>query len=408
MAEINSKVRTQFWNRETVALTLFSTLLLTVGCGGKQGNTALAAAPPAPPVTVAVAKQEAIPIQINAIGNAQPYRTVDVKPMVAGQIERVLFAQGDYVHKGQVLFKLDPRPFQAALDQALGNLAKDRATAADQKADANRDDALLKAGVIAVQVAQQQQALAQSGAATVQADEAAVETARVNLGYTDIKAPIDGRAGAILVNVGNVVQTNTTNPLTVINQISPIYVQFNIPEAQLPEIQKHKLGMLNVEAYPPNQPDGSQGKLTFINNAVDPTTGTIQLMGTFPNRDQKLWPGQFLNVVLQLGENPKATVVPATAIQTGQQGTYVYVVQSDGMVVMRPVKTSLTYRQLAVVESGAAPGDRVIVDGQIRVVPDHKVNVTKTVPTVPGEERLTPGGQNANNGGGQGATGGNQ
>ncbi|HVZ17284.1 MAG TPA: efflux RND transporter periplasmic adaptor subunit [Terriglobales bacterium] len=321
---------------------------------------------------------------ISAIGTAQAYKTVEIRSQVNGQIERVLFKQGDFLKAGQIIFQLDKRPFKAALDQAIGNLAKDKANAADQRAQADRDNALLKAGVIAVQVAEQQEATAQAAQAAVQADAAAVETAKVNLSYTDIKAPIDGRAGAILVNLGNVVQANSTNPLTVINQISPIYVQFSIPEAQLPAVQKRKSGTLTVTAFPPSQTTGPQGKLTFVNNAVDPTTGTIQLMATFPNKDHVLWPGQFLNVQLELGVQPNAIVVPADAVQTSQQGNYVFVVQQNGTALMQPVTSSRNYRGLAVIQSGVQPGQKVIVNGQIRVIPNNPVNVVKTIPTEPG------------------------
>jgi multidrug efflux system membrane fusion protein len=344
---------------------------------------------PAAPVTVATAEQQSIPVDVHAIGTAQPYRTVDVKSQVNGQIQRVLFQQGDFVQKGQILFQLDKRPFQAALDQAEGNLAKDKANAVDQRAQANRDNALLKAGVIATQAAEQQDAAAQAAQASVQADQAAVETAKVNLSYTDIRAPIDGRAGAILVNVGNVVQSNSTNPLTVINQISPIYVAFSVPEAQLPELQKHKSGSLPVTAIPPKQSSGPKGKLTFLNNTVDTATGTIQLMATFPNRDNVLWPGEFLDVQLQLGVEPHAIVVPAAAVQTSQQGNYVYVVEQNGTAKMQPVTSTRSYRGLAVIQQGVQPGEQVIVNGQIRVIPNSPVKVVQTVPTQAGPPQTT-------------------
>jgi len=367
------------------AIIVFSVLL--VACGGSK-QPAGAAEPPAPGVTVAVAEQRSVPIQITAIGNAQPYRSVQLKSMVDGQISRVLLRQGEDVRAGQLLFQLDKRPFQAALDQALGKLSQDKATAAYNQAEAARDRALAQAGVIAPQVLQQQEALAQSSAAAVQADQAAVETARVNLGYTDIRAPIDGRAGAILVNLGNLVKANDTNPLTTLNQISPMYVQFAIPEAQLPAVRAKEIGRLPVKASPPNSNTGSAGTLTFIDNAVDATTGTIKLMATFPNRDRQLWPGEFLNVVMQLGVEAHATVVPAAALQTGPEGKYVYVVQADGTAVMRPVNAPRTYRQLAVIASGIKPGDKVIVEGQIKVVPNGKVNVVRTVPVTPAPEQV--------------------
>lgn len=363
--------------------------LFLFGCGSSgskaDGSAAVsksAAAPP--PVTVAVARQQPVPIEINAIGNAQPYRTVQVKSMVDGQIIRVDFQQGDRVRAGQLLFQLDKRPFQAALDQAQGKLAQDEATAANNKALAARANALLKEGVLAAQDVQTTTAQAQASAAAVQADKAAVETAKVNLGYTDIRAPISGKAGAILVNLGNLVKANDTNPLTTINQVEPIYVSFNIPEADLAALRAKATNHLKVAAAPPNQQNPAQGRLTFIDNAVDATTGTIRLMGTFPNRDQKLWPGEYLNVRLVLGIDPNAVVVPATAVQNGQQGKFVYVVQPDGTAVAKPVNTSRNYQQLAVISSGVTAGKSVIVDGQERVVPNAKVNVVRTIQTAPG------------------------
>ncbi len=355
---------------------------------------------PPPSVTVAVAEQQPVPVDIDAIGNAQPYRTVQLKSMVDGQISRVLLQQGQFVHAGQLLFQLDKRPFQAALDQALGKLAQDKATAAYNQAEANRDLALAKSGVIAPQVLQQQQALAQSSAAAAQADQAAVESARVNLGYTDIRAPINARAGAILVNVDNLVKANDTNPLVTLNEITPIYVQFNIPESQLGQVRSRGTGRLEVSAAAPNDPNASLGKLTFIDNAVDATTGTVKLMGTFANTDRRLWPGEFLNVKLLLGVDQHATVVPQAAIQTGQQGKYVYVVQPDDTAVMRTVNAPRTYRQLAVIQSGVKPGDRVIVNGQLKVIPNTKVQVSSTVPVNPAPGQIaTAEGANGSSGG---------
>lgn len=359
-------------------------MLLLLACGSNRSATGSAApanpASAAPPVTVAVSQQAAVPVELDAIGNAQPYRTVQVKSMVDGQINRVQLKQGQDVHAGKVLFELDKRPFQAALDQALGKLAQDEATAANNKAQAARANSLLKQGVLAVQDVQTTDAQAQASAAAVQADKAAVETARVNLGYTDITAPINARAGAILVNLGNLVKANDTNPLTTLNEIEPIYVSFNVPESELGAIRARGAKRLKVTAFPPNQQKAEVGTLTFIDNAVDATTGTIKLMATFPNHDRLLWPGEYLNVKLVLGVDSHAILIPATAIQSGQQGKFVYVVQPDGTAAMTPVNSSRNYGQQAVIASGLAPGKSVIVDGQVRVVPNAKVNVVRTIP----------------------------
>lgn len=386
--------------RLLVGNCLLALLLLVAGCGknDKSANAAASGGNPgasanpalaAPPVTVAVAQQEPVPIEIDAIGNAQPYRTVQVKSMVDGQIDRVALKQGQDVRAGQVMFQLDKRPFKAALDQALGKLAQDEATAENNKALAARANTLLKEGILAAQDVQTTTAQAQASAAAVQADKAAVEQARVNLGYTDIVAPISARAGAVLINLGNLVKANDTNPLTTLNEIEPIYVSFNIPEAQLGALRLRSEKNLRVLAFPPNQQQGAQGKLTFIDNAVDATTGTIRLMATFPNRDRRLWPGQYLNVKLVLGTDPHAIVVPATAVQAGQQGKFVYVVQQDGKAVATPVKSSRNYQQLAVIDSGVSAGQSVVIDGQARVVPGSKVNVVKTVQTNPPSNQPT-------------------
>lgn len=337
------------------------------------------AMPPAP-VSVAKAVQEPIPLEVDAIGNVQPYRTVAVKSMVDGQLDRVLVEQGQDVHAGQLLFQLDKRPFQAALEQAQGNLDKAIATAQNSQAQANRYNALLKEGVIAPQVAEQQEAQAKSDAAAVETTRAAVQTAKVNLGYTDIKAPIDGRAGQILINLGNNVKANDVNPLITINQLIPIYVQFTVPEAQLAAVRARMANGLAVNAIMQNDPKPSTGKLTFIDNAVDPATGTIKLMGTFQNKDRRLWPGEFVNVALTLGTDQRAIAIPAVAVQSSQQGSYVFTVKPDGTAVMQPVTVARSYRQLAIIGSGVAAGDSVVVDGMFRVIPNGKVSITKTVP----------------------------
>jgi multidrug efflux system membrane fusion protein len=375
--------------RAIFAAALLGAALAISGCGsGSSNSSAVHAASngPAPQVTVSTAVQQAVPVEITAIGNAQAYRSVQVKSMVDGQIDKVLLKQGDYVRAGQLMFELDKRPFEAALDQALGNLAKDQATAANNQANSQRAQALLKEGVLAVQDAQATQSAAEASLAAVQADKAAVQTARVNLGYAEIKAPIDGRAGEILINLGNLVKANDTNPLTTINQIEPIYVSFNVPEADLEAVRASGLGKMPVKAAQPNSNESETGTLTFIDNAVDASTGTIKLLATFPNHDRQLWPGEFLNLNLQTGIEPHAVVVPASAIQTGPNGKFVYAVQADGTASVVPVTSTRNYKQLAVVQSGLKGGEKVIVDGQMGVIPNNKVNVVKTVTASASEE----------------------
>jgi multidrug efflux system membrane fusion protein len=361
-----------------LAITAAVLAAVAAGCGGNDNSNQAKSAPPPAPVTVSVAAQQSVPIVVTAIGNAQAYRTVQVRSLVDGQIAAVLFHNGDFVKKGQILFELDRRPYQAALDVAEGNLARDEATAANSQAQAQRAVALMKQGVMAVQDAQVQESTSRANAAAVQADKAAVETARVNLGYTEIRAPLDARAGQILVNLGNTVKASDV-PLTTLNEITPIYVSFNIPEAQLEAVRSKGIGKLQVIASQPNSKQSETGTLTFIDNTVDATTGTIKLMGTFPNVDRVLWPGEFLNVTLRLGMDPKAVVVPATAIQTGPNGKYVYTVAPNGSATMQPVTSSRNYGALAVIDSGVQPGQQVVVDGQIGIVPNGRVNVEKTV-----------------------------
>ena len=381
----------KLWGGALVA-SLITVLMAAAACGKQEQAAVHAQGMPVPSVTVAVAGQQAVPIEIDAIGNAQPYRTVQLKSMVDGQIARVLLQQGEDVRAGQLLFQLDKRPFEAALEQARGQLAKDEANLWNSRAQADRNNALLKAGIVAPAVAQQLEAQARADAASVQADRAAVQSATVNLGYTDIRSPIDARAGAILVNLGNLVKANDTNALATLNQIEPVYVQFNVPESQLEAVRARGIGKLKVTASAPGDAARSVGLLSFINNTVDPTTGTIQLMGTFENRDRRLWPGEFLNVQLELGVEPNAVVIPATAVQNSQQGKYVYMVQPDGTASLQPVKTSRNYGQLAVIDSGVQAGERVIVDGQIAVIPNGKVNVVRTAPLTTAQDQTAPAG----------------
>ena|SRR5579884_863085 len=387
------------------ATLLAAAMLLALLACGRNSASANSGPPamPAAPVNVAIAAQQPIPIELDAIGNVQAYNTVQVRSMVDGVLQRVLVQQGQDVRAGQLLFELDKRPFEATLAQAKGILAKDEANARNDQVNAERYQMLMKEGVLAPQAAEQQTTQAQAGAAAVQADRAAVQTATVNLGYTDIRSPIDGRAGAILINLGNNVKANDVNPLITINQVMPIYVQFTIPEAQLAAVRAGSGKGLQVRAFVPNDSTPAVGTLTFIDNAVDPTTGTIRLMGTFQNRDRRLWPGQFVNVQLMLGTDQHATVVPSIAVQSSQQGSYVFTVKPDGTAAMQPVTVARTYRQLSVIGSGVAPGDAVVVDGMYRVIPNAKVSITKTVPVDAGPAQLaqTPAAGTAGSGSAQ-------
>jgi multidrug efflux system membrane fusion protein len=372
-----------------LCLATVTAIFLLAGCS-KNPSTAQAAGPvaagaqrPAAPVVVSTVEQRDVPVQINAIGNVESYQTVQIRSQVNGQIERVFFKEGDDVHRGQMLFQLDKAPFQAALEQAEGNLQRDQANAVNAQAQSQRYTALETQGVISREQADTMRTQAQANASAVNADKAAVDAAKVQLRYTDIKAPIDGRAGALLINLGNLVKANDTPFLVQLNQVQPIYVTFSIPETQLQSVRDYsRTGHLKVFAYPKGQTaNAAEGTLTFIDNGVDPTTGTVKLKGTFLNKDRRLWPGEFVDVVLNLSVRKNAIVVPTKAVQTGQQGNYVYVVDQDNVAKPQPVQPTGTFQNLTLVAGGLKSGDRVIVDGQMRVVPNSKVNVQSTVPT---------------------------
>ncbi len=358
-------------------------VLSLTACGNKQA--AQAAAPgsgrPPAPVVVSTVEQRDVPVQITAIGNVEAYQTVQVRTQVNGQIEKIYFKEGDDVRKGQLLYSLDKRPFQAALEQAEGSLKRDEAQAANAKLEADRYTDLEGQGVISREQADQQRTQASSNAAAVYADKAAVDAAKVQLQYTDIYAPIDARTGALMINVGNVVKANDTPYLVQLNQITPIFVTFTVPEARLAEVRQFAAKGLKVLAFPKGQTGKApEGMLTFIDNGVDPQTGTVKLKATFQNKDKRLWPGEFVTVVLNLSTMKNAIAVPTKAVQTGQQGDYVYVVNKDGTADPHPVATAGTYQNLTLVKSGLTPGDIVIVDGQLRVAPNSKVNIQSSLP----------------------------
>ncbi len=350
------------------------------GCG--QKDTAQAAGPPAAPVVAGNAEQRDIPVQITAIGNVESFQTVQIRSQVNGQIVAVHFKEGQDVSKGQLLFTLDKRPFQAVLDQAVGNLKRDQAQAANAEVQAKRYAELQQQGVVAREQADQVIAQAKSNASVVAADEAAVESARVQLQYTEIRSPIDGRAGALQINLGNLVKANDTPFLVQLNQITPIYITFTIPEVSLAQVRKYVGDNVKVIARPKGQGgDGAEGNLTFIDNGVDPTTGTVKLKGTMPNKDRRLWPGEFVDVSMNLSIQKNAIIIPTKAVQTGQQGDYVYVIKADNTAEARQVTTAGTYQGVTLIAKGISAGETVVVDGQMRVVPNGKVAVQSTVPT---------------------------
>ncbi|HEV2328342.1 MAG TPA: efflux RND transporter periplasmic adaptor subunit [Verrucomicrobiae bacterium] len=353
--------------------TVFALALLLAGC------TEHAAPPPdAPvvPVMAARAVSKSMPIELQEIGTGEAYSTVSVESQVAGIVSAVHYTQGQFVKKGDLLVTLDGRPFVAALQLAQANLTKDEANLKLAQVQSERYQQLYKSGIVSKEQIDQYTSTADADQAAVQADEAAVQTAKLNVSYCSIYAPIDGRTGSQLIYPGTVVKANDLPVLVVINRISPIYADFSVPQQYLGQIKAYmSRGKLPIQATPADNSAPESGYLTFINNTVDTTTGTIQLKGTFANHDLRLWPGEFVTVVLRLAEQQNAIVVPSQAVQTGQQGDYIFVIKPDMTVESRTVKVSRTINGESVIAEGIKPGDLVVTDGQIRLVPGIKVQI---------------------------------
>jgi membrane fusion protein, multidrug efflux system len=346
-------------------------VLVGGACTSRAAN-----APPRVPVSVARVERRAVPYEIGATGTVEPIRTVDVLPQVTGTILQVRFAEGDEVVAGQVLFEIDPRPYQAAMQQAAANLMRDLAQADNAARDAERYRDLAANNTVTKEDYQQKQATADALAATVRADSAALTVARLNLEYATIRAPIAGRTGRLLLHEGNVVRPGSTAPLVTINQLRPILVRFAVPAAQLPELRRHAGKPLRALASAARDSAApADGVLSFLDNQVDTTTGTVLLKARFPNRDGALWPGEFVEVTLVVDVQLDALVVPAQAVMTSQQGTYVFVVNGDGRADQRAVTVTRTVDSLAVLADGLAPGTLVVTDGQLRLTPDSRVEI---------------------------------
>ena len=358
-------------------------LMATLACSG--GETTAAAVGPkgagrqggAVPVTIDKVTQRAVPLQISAVGTAEAYSTVQVHAQITGELTSVNFKEGDDVRQGQVLFTLDKRPLDSAVQQAQANLDRDVAQAANARAQLTRYQDLAQRGIATREQLDQQSTNATALDATVAADRAALDNAKVQLQYATISAPISGRTGALQVHAGNLVRANDTTPLVTINQLVPIYVTFGIPEAQLGEFKRYMgAGSLRVEANQPNstsQP--ASGRISFVDNQVDPTTGQIKIKGEFANTDRRLWPGEFLNIAVTLTTEPNATVVPTAAVQTGQQGEYVFVVKADQTAELRPVQVERVSGNDSVIKSGVKPGETIVTDGQLNLVPGSRITV---------------------------------
>ncbi len=385
------------------ALVVLMAVMLA-GCGADKAAQPIAGpgGPPATPVSVVVAVREVLPVEVRAVGTVEPFRTVQVKSQVAGDLVGVRFTEGGLIQTGDLLFQIDPRPYQDALRQAEAGVAKDQAQLLQAQANLGRDQAqlrtaeadakryeeLFKQGITAKSQYDQvrstfeaqgesvhaDQAAIESARASLESDRAAAERAKLDLSYCAIHSPITGRAGNVLVHAGNFVKANGDTTLVVINQIEPIFVSFGVPEQHLGEIRTRSAGAkLPVEVSLKDDPGKKvQGSLAVIDNTVDAATGTIRLKAVFDNGDRLLWPGQFVDAVLHL-DAQEATVVPAEAVQAGQQGQFVYVVKKDQTVEPRLVAAGRTVGGKIVLEKGVAPGETVVTDGQLRLYPGARI-----------------------------------
>jgi len=372
----NRKLPTLVW--------IWMVLALAQACSNEATGKAKAEDPKKKlivPVLVGTAVERNVPVQVSAIGNVEASARVVIKAQVAGELTGVHFREGQFVKKGDLLFTIDPRPFEARLKQAEANLAKSRAQLQNAKKLVERYGSVVQKGYVAED--QYDQVVANSAAleATVRADEAAVEQARLELKYTTIRSPIDGSTGDLKLDAGNIIKANDNDqPMVTIHQVSPVNVVFSIPEQNLPDIRRHMgRGRLGVAAAIPGDTEGPvEGELTFVDNQVDSTTGTIQLKGAFPNEDRRLWPGQFVSVVLTLSEERGMVVVPTQAVQTGQEGSYVYVVRPDMTVDYRLLELGRTIDQEVVVKKGLGSGEKVVTEGQLRLAPGVQVKAAES------------------------------
>lgn len=368
----------------SAVLPIAALLLAAGGCGRTGAASDPAAANGRPgggissvPVLTAPAVLKDVPQLVQTVGTVEAYSTVSIEPQVSGTITTVGFAEGQDVAKGDLLFKIDPQPYQVALDQAKATLAKDSATANNAEAIRARNADLLARGILDQQDYETSATTAASLKAAVNADQAQVDSAKLQLQYTTILSPLSGQTGSLLIHEGNLVWTASPTPMVVINQISPIRVAFGLPAQYLSEVRTSQAASpLEVTARAAGSHDvPSRGTVSFLDNAVDPSTGTLKVKGTFTNTDQKLWPGELVEVSLRLVVARQVTVVPAEAVQNGQQGQYVYVVKADRTVAFRAVQVSLRNGDDVVVTSGLKVGEEVVTDGVLGLTPGARIQV---------------------------------
>jgi multidrug efflux system membrane fusion protein len=367
---------------------LLVVLSLSAACGrGKEkAATGKKEAPPQP-VAVEMVATGSAPVRLFALGTVEAAESVGVKSQVAGMLAGVHFREGADVKPGDLLFTIDPAPFQNSLRQAEAILSRDRSTLEKAWVEANRNAEMLERGLISQSEADTTAVAVRTLQATVEADQAAVENARLQLGYTRIVAPMAGRAGRLMASPGSLVKAGADEPLVVIDQVSPVEVSFGVPERNLPAIRRRMAsGALAAQALVTGEEERpEEGRVTFIENEVDRATGTIRLAATYPNANRRLWPGQFVRVVIDLERRDGVVIVPGGAVQSGQKGSFVYVVNADSTVTLRPVKATEAEGGVAVVDEGLAAGEKIVVDGHLRLVPGAKVQAQESAP--PGRKK---------------------
>ena len=370
------------------ALCLVAFASLSSGCAKEQ-----AAPPNRPPTRVTLAKviQKTMPVEVTSVGNVEAISTISIRTQVAGEVQEIRFKEGDFVKKGQVLLMIDARPYDAALAQAKAALARDKATGTYNRAQAMRYKTLFDEGVVPAQQVDSFSSAADASDATVSADEAAVKTAELNLEYCTIRSPIDGRTGTVMVKAGNLVKVADV-PIVVVNQVDPIYVNFTVPQKYWPDVKERvdQRALHVTVTIPQNSGRPVDGTLTFVDNIVDTTTGTIHLRGTFENSDHRLWPGLYVSVLLMLSQQPNATVVPAQSIVATQENSYVYVVQANNIVEQRTIVPSRTIENETVVDTGLQPGETIVTDGQVNLVPGARIEAKNGSPEMIAEPTSRP------------------
>ncbi len=367
------------------AAVLAGVLFTYEGIELRAQNAKPAKAAPAAQVSVATVDQQTVAVRVQAIGNVEAYATIALKARVDGQIVEVNFKEGQKVRRGALLFKIDPRPFEVALRQAEANLMRDTAQMEQTRSQERRYQELLQKNFVSREAYAQIRTNAEMAAAVAQASKAAVDNARLQLEYCSIRSPLDGFVGKVMLQKGNLAKANDSNPLVVINQVQPIYVNFAVPEQFLATIRDHMAkDRLTADARAPDSDQPTAvGTLSFVDNAIDATTGTIRLKAVFPNRDGALWPGQFVNVSLRLYEQKDALVVPAQAVQAGPKGQYVYVVKADMRAEVRKIELDRIDGDNAIVAGGLNKGETVVVKGQLRLAPGAKVVIAKPTTAKP-------------------------